>query len=155
MEIPIPIIYSSIRNFKGVKRRFEKVGRINNIPVICDYAHHPTEILSSIATAKDIYKNVTVVFQPHTYSRTIGLKQEFLLAFKDAQNLIIFKTYPAREKYIVGGSAKELFNELRHPQKTYCDTKKALKQHLINNNLGNCLLVLGAGDIYDIVKKII
>jgi len=154
-EINIGDIYMAIKNFKGVKRRFERVGEINEVPVICDYAHHPTEILNSINTAKEIFGKITVVFQPHTYSRTIGLKQEFKKCFNMADNLIIYKTYPAREEYIAGGSAKELFNEIKHKNKYYADTKKSLKQQFLNIKPYNCILVLGAGDIYDISKKII
>ena len=154
-DVPISDIYMAIKTFKGVRRRFEKVGDIGVNQVICDYAHHPTEILNSINTAKEIYGKITVVFQPHTYSRTIGLKNEFKKCFHMADNLIIFKTYPAREKYIVGGSAKELFNEIKHKNKHYCDTKKALKEALLTIPPNNLVLVLGAGDIYEITKKIV
>ena len=153
-EIDLGTIYSALAHFKGVKRRFEKVGDINEVPIICDYAHHPTEIINSINTAKQIYGKVSVIFQPHTYSRTIGLKNEFKKAFNKADELAIFKTYPAREKYIVGGSAKELFNEISHKNKTYLENRKAIKNYIENINT-HCVLVLGAGDIYDIVKKIL
>lgn len=154
-DIDVSTIYNSCRNFLGVKRRFEKVGDVRDVPVICDYAHHPTEIKNSINTATSIYGKITVIFQPHTYSRTIGLKKEFVKCFSLANNLAIFKTYPAREKYMVGGSAKELFRSIRHSHKVYLDNKKALKEYLREADLNNCVLVLGAGDIYEIVKKII
>lgn len=154
-EVNVGDIYMAIKNFKGVKRRFEKVGEINGTPVICDYAHHPTEILNSINTAKQIYEKIDVIFQPHTYSRTIGLKNEFKKCFNMADSLIIFKTYPAREKYIVGGSAKELFNEIKHKNKYYIESKKQLKSAMSNLNKSNCILVLGAGDIYDITHQIL
>lgn len=153
-NIPIGEIYNAVRGFKGVKRRFEKVGEINEVPVICDYAHHPTEILNSINTARQIYGKVKVIFQPHTYSRTIGLKNEFKKAFIMADELVLFKTYPAREEYIIGGSSKELFNEIKHSNKMYIDTRKQLKSQCLNNDK-NCILVLGAGDIYDIIKSVL
>jgi len=153
-DVPIGDMYNAVRNFKGVKRRFEEIGEINGVPVICDYANHPTEILNSINTANQIYGTAKVIFQPHTYSRTIGLKEEFINAFNFANNLVIFKTYPAREKYIVGGSAKELFNDIKHNKKSYIDTRKALKEEFVNNT-SKCILVLGAGDIYDITKSIL
>ena len=153
-EIKMGTIYMSLRNFKGVKRRFEKVGEINKIPVICDYAHHPTEIVNSINAIKQKYKSVAVVFQPHTYSRTIGLKQDFIKSFRGANNLIVFKTYPAREKYISGGSAKELYKSIKKSNKFYCETKKELK-NILRRLKDDIVLVLGAGDIYQIVKSII
>lgn len=153
-DVPVGEIYNGVKHFKGVKRRFEKVGELAGIPVICDYAHHPTEILNSINTANQIYGKTMVVFQPHTYSRTIGLKQDFLTAFNFAHELVIFKTYPAREQYMVGGSAKELFNEIIHKNKVYVDNRKSLKEAIINNK-SNCILVLGAGDIYEITKSIL
>lgn len=154
-DIDVSTIYNSCRNFLGVKRRFEKVGDVRDVPVICDYAHHPTEIKNSINTATSIYGKITVIFQPHTYSRTIGLKKEFVKCFSLANSVAIFKTYPAREKYMVGGSAKELFRSIRHIHKVYLDNRKALKEYLYEADLNNCVLVLGAGDIYEIIKKII
>lgn len=154
-DIDVSTIYNSCRNFLGVRRRFEKVGVVRDVPIICDYAHHPTEIKNSINTATSIYGRITVIFQPHTYSRTIGLKKAFVKCFSLASNLAIFKTYPAREKYIAGGSAKELFNSICHNHKVYIDNRKALKEYLCEADLNNCVLVLGAGDIYEIVKKII
>jgi len=153
-EISISNIYKAISNFKGVKRRFENVGEVIDIPVICDYAHHPTEIEKSIQCAKNIYGRVAVVFQPHTYSRTIGLKNKFIQAFNNADELILFKTYPAREKYISGGSAKELHKLIKHKNKKYCDIKKTLKQAIFDVK-SSCILVLGAGNIYDIIRAII
>ena len=153
--IDISTIYKSTRAFKGVKRRFERVGSVYGVPVICDYAHHPTEIYNSIKTAKTIFGKVNVIFQPHTYSRTIGLKKEFIKNLKAPTSLAIYKTYPAREKYMVGGSAKELFNVIQHSNKTFLQNKKALKQYLINMCHEGCILVLGAGDIYYLVVKIL
>lgn len=148
-------LYSTVASFDGVKRRMELVGTRAGVPVICDYAHHPTEIKNSIKNMLRIYKNILVVFQPHTFSRTIGLKEEFLKCFDGAKKLVIFKTYPAREKYMVGGSAKELFNELKHKNKVYCDTITVLDVELNNCKKYDAILVLGAGDIYDKVKKIL
>lgn len=155
LNIDLSTIYNSLRGFQGVKRRFEKVGEIDNVPVICDYAHHPTEIKSSIKTAKEIFNNITVIFQPHTYSRTLGLMEEFKTSFVDAKNLAIFKTYPAREKYISGGGAKDLLKKIKHKNKCYLENKKQLKEYLHNREKTNCILVLGAGDIYDMTKRIL
>ena len=149
MGVDIGTIYFAIREFKGVKRRLEKVGEIDGISVVCDYAHHPTEIASSIACIRATHKRVLCVFQPHTFSRTIGLKDEFKKCFGGVKKLVVFKTYPARENYIVGGSARELFNEIPLKNKSYCDTIKDLAGELKNASGYDIVLVLGAGDIYD------
>lgn len=154
-EMDLGIIYSTLKNFNGVKRRFERVGDIGDCPVICDYAHHPTEIINSIRTAHQIYGDVKVVFQPHTFSRTIGLKEEFKGAFLEAKDLAIFKTYPAREKYIPGGSARELYNVVKNKNKHYLDNRKALKNYLLTSRKCGCVLVLGAGDIYQHTLQIL
>ncbi len=154
-DVDVSIIYNSCRNFQGVRRRFEKVGVLRDVPIICDYAHHPTEIRNSINTATSIYGKIAVIFQPHTYSRTIGLKKEFSKCFSLANSVAIFKTYPAREKYMTGGSAKELYKSIVHNNKKYLATRKELKEYLTSMDLCGCVLVLGAGDIYDILKRII
>lgn len=149
MGIDIGTIYMSVRNYHGVKRRIEKVGSVGVVPVVCDYAHHPTEIVSSIECVKNTCNKVLCVFQPHTFSRTIGLKQEFKKCFSGVKKLVIFKTYPARENYIVGGSARELFNEIPIKNKAYCDSIKDLACELKTALNYDIVLVLGAGDIYE------
>lgn len=151
--VDIGTIYFALREFKGVKRRLEKVGKINNTTVVCDYAHHPTEIASSIACIRATHKRILCVFQPHTFSRTIGLKEEFKKCFGKVEKLVIFKTYPARENYMVGGSARELFNEIPHKNKVYCDTIKQLTCEIKDAQKYDIVLVLGAGDIYDKIIK--
>lgn len=154
-DVPSSIIYTAVREFKGVKRRMECVGLIGGTKVICDYAHHPTEIKNSIECVSSGGKRVLCVFQPHTFSRTIGLKIEFQKCFNGVAKLVLFKTYPAREKYIVGGSAKELFNSLKFRNKSYCDTILELADELKNAEDYDVVLVLGAGDIYEKTKKAI
>lgn len=154
--IDIEIIKKAIHNFQGVKRRYEEIGKINNIPVICDYAHHPTEIENSIDGIKEKYRRVLCVFQPHTYTRTINLKEDFVKSLKDIDKLAIFKTYSAREKYQRKGSARALFRELINKNKAYLISNLQLKRFL-NKNASHfdVILVLGAGDIYNRVKKVI
>ncbi len=147
------VIYTALLSFKGVKRRMERVGEVDGVPVFCDYAHHPTEIKSSISAIKDNYKRVLCIFQPHTFSRTIGLKDQFVKCFDKVDKLVIYKTYPAREKYIIGGSARELYNDIKLKNKTYCDTGKNLRAQLKTASKYDVVLVLGAGDIYDRVLK--
>ncbi len=137
-----------VESFQAVKRRFEKIGTYRGASFVCDYAHHPKEILSTVATAQNVCKGeLYVIFQPHTYSRTRLLMKEFVDVLRKVKNLMIYKTYPAREKYDQEGSAETLRNRIGsclyseniYVLKTWI--KKTLKE-------GDMALFLGAGDIY-------
>ena len=156
-NIPLAKIKTGLKKFEGIKRRFEIVGIINNSVVIHDYAHHPTEIASTIKSCKAIYKlPITVVFQPHTYTRTKSLMSEFLVCFDKASKIIIAKTYAAREKPTKEGSAKELAINLNKLGKKvfYFNNFKKIKKYLLKNISQNqIILILGAGDIEDLAYK--
>lgn len=141
-------IARGLESFTAVKRRFERIGGYHGASFICDYAHHPREIQSTIATAKGICKGkLYVVFQPHTYSRTKALLSEFVKVLRPIKNLMIYKTYPARESFDVEGSAERLvqavggclYSENVYVLKTWL--KKTVQE-------GDIVLFLGAGDIY-------
>lgn len=141
-------IAKGLETFSVVKRRFEKIGKYHGASCICDYAHHPREIASTVATAEGICKGrLYVVFQPHTYSRTKLLMKEFVCELRKIKNLMIYKTYPAREKFDAEGSAETLsrivgdclYAENVYVLKTWL--KKTVKD-------GDVVLFLGAGDIY-------
>ncbi len=153
LNVPKEKIKEGLENFKGIYRRFEFVGKFNGADVICDYAHHPTEISAALKTVNDLgYNNVCVIFQPHTYSRTKALKKEFAESLSVAENLFIYKTFPAREEYDADGSAESLFKELKNAKGFFqCadDVKKRLQQGV---GTGDAVLVLGAGDLYDEFK---
>lgn len=146
-------IIEGLEAFNGIKRRFEKTGTINGVPVICDYAHHPEEIKNCIRTAEGIYgKNIAVVFQPHTYSRTKALLNEFVNALNTCDTLCLYKTFPARETFDREGEAAVISDRI--PQSYYSDTEEELKKYLRKaTEKVKLVLVLGAGDIYDIIKK--
>ena len=141
-------IRRGVESFRAVKRRFERIGAYHGASFICDYAHHPREIASTIATAQGVCKGrLFVIFQPHTYSRTKLLMREFVNVFRGVENLMIYKTYSAREKYDGEGSGEALseaiggclYSENVYVLKTWL--KKTLKE-------GDVALFLGAGDIY-------
>lgn len=110
-KIKISTIKKAIRHFNGVKRRFEKITRLDETLVIHDYAHHPTEISKVISQSKN-FGRVLTIFQPHTFSRTKKLFKEFLTAFDETDGLILFKTYPAREEEDKNATAKALYEKL-------------------------------------------
>src|SRR5690554_6006011 len=134
------------------------MGEFNGIPVYADYAHHPTEIEQSLNNYKNVFKNVLLVFQPHTYSRTKTLMPEFVNCFNSANNLVMFKTYPAREEYDFEGSENNLFNNINF-NKNHKKLAYSLEQlpQLITESISdnNVILFLGAGDLYNHINKII
>ena len=106
-------IRRGVESFRAVKRRFERLGAYHGASFICDYAHHPREIASTIATAQGVCKGrLFVIFQPHTYSRTKLLMREFVSVLRGVENLMIYKTYSAREKYDGEGSGEALAEEI-------------------------------------------
>ncbi len=141
-------IAKGLESFTAVKRRFEKIGSYRGASFICDYAHHPKEIASSLATAEGICKGkLYVVFQPHTYSRTKLLMKEFVEVLRPIRNLMIYKTYAARERYDEGGSAAKL--ALTVGGCLYSENVSVLRTWLQKTvQEGDTVLFLGAGDIY-------
>ncbi len=147
-------IKRGLENFYGVGRRFERVGTLGGVPVVCDYAHHPREIAAVMDTAQKMcFGTVRVVFQPHTYTRTRDFLPEFVEVLRAAENPIIYKTYAAREPFLPEGSAYTLVSRL--PEAVYVQSPEQLKKRLLQYiEPDDLVLVLGAGDIYDIVKSI-
>lgn len=145
----------AIADFKGVERRYETIATLDGgCRVIVDYAHHPTELRHSIDGLKGVYSRVLYVFQPHTFSRTLGLFDEFRGVLNELENLVLFKTYPAREKYISGGSARDLFDSLDVENKAYIeDIAGLIKVIELNKDKCDCVLILGAGDLADKLKE--
>lgn len=148
-------IVKGLENFTAVKRRFEKIGVFRGASFICDYAHHPREILSTLLTAEGVCRGeLYVVFQPHTYSRTKLLMSEFISALRPIKNLMIYKTFPARERYDEAGSAERLANELGGC--LYTENPSMLKTWLQKTvKEGDTVLFLGAGDIYYVAQYIL
>ena len=151
--IDVKTIKRGLESFKGVKRRFEHIGNIGKAEVYADYAHHPTEITEAIKTIKEAKNGkFYFVFQPHTYSRTIFLRDEFVAALSAAENLMLFKTFPAREEYIEGGSAKDLAKIIKNAE--YFESAEALAAALKGKvKSGDTVLILGAGDLEQKIRK--
>jgi UDP-N-acetylmuramate--alanine ligase len=137
--------------FRGVNRRFELKGEVNDIIVIDDYAHHPTEIKATLAGARTRFKDhsLWVVFQPHTFSRTLALLDDFAAAFGDADHVIITDIYASREKDQQIVDSRKLVERMTHPDVRHigslAETATCLLQRLIPPAV---LLTLGAGDGY-------
>ncbi len=148
-------VREAIESFTGVARRFCYHGFCCGGRIYDDYAHHPSEILTSIATAKSLAKNnrLFVVFQPHTYSRTKLLLNEFVKSFTDVDTIIIAKEYPSREIESDGINAYGLYSQLKNTDKYYFDNILDLASFIVNTIMpDDILLILGAGDINVLAK---
>ena len=154
------VIYLGLKSFTNVKRRFEVVGFFKSCMMLHDYAHHPTEILTAIKTCKEVFKKkVVCVFQPHTYSRTKTLIENFSKCFDGLDCLYLLKTYSAREKFEYLGSADYLKDRILKSNPNFLVkgvySKKEFIKTIKKENLYSCvLLFLGAGDIEKIPFKI-
>jgi len=147
-------IRAAITSFKGIKRRMESVVSNGNIIYYDDYAHHPEEINASIKSLSAIYPNkkLTVVFQPHLFSRTQDFAKEFAQSLDLADDIILLDIYPAREEPIEGVTSRSIL-ELMTNKSHILLTKDKLIPHL-NNIKPQLLLTLGAGDIDRLVEPL-
>lgn len=143
-----------IEDFCGVERRFEGIGKIHGAQVIADYAHHPEELSVALKTAESIAEGrLFVIFQPHTYSRTKNLFKDFVRVLSPVENLLIYRTFAAREYFDDGGSALTLSQSVKNSR--YGDDIADVADFVADANENDIVLVLGAGDVYQIFKEII
>jgi UDP-N-acetylmuramate--alanine ligase len=147
-------IREALASFRGVKRRFEYVIRKENLIYIDDYAHHPTEIEAFLRSLKEMYKGkkITVIFQPHLFTRTRDFAKEFSKSLSLADELLLMDIYPAREEPIPGVTSDMLFKDISSPVKIRC-SKKDMLQRLEDMDV-EVLATIGAGDIDTFVKPI-
>ncbi len=146
-------IENAIKNFGGVKRRYELIGKHNGNNIYIDYAHHPTEVNAFISTLLKQERNAQIIFQPHTFSRTKTFYYEFVEIFKNLENIIIYKEYAAREKKKDGMSAKQLYREIKkfNSSAQYCKSEKELKGKLKNTAT---YAFVGAGNINLVAERL-
>ena len=153
LEIPFPTIQKALAGFSGVQRRFQILGRARGVTVVDDYGHHPAEIQATLAAAKAGFDcRVVTVFQPHRYTRTLHLRQEFLTAFNLADVLIVMNIYGAGESAIPGVTAADLAEGIRshgHRDVTYLGSDRTrIVGHLCEiARTGDLVVTLGAGDV--------
>ena len=135
-------------------RRFDIHIDNKKLVYIDDYAHHPEEVLATINTTKIMYpsRKITVVFQPHLFSRTKDFAKEFSVSLKDADDLVLLDIFPARENPIEGIDSYMLLNLCTNNEKEVC-TKDSLIPLLKNKKI-DILLTLGAGDVSTLVQPI-
>ena len=153
LEIPFATIAKALAGFAGVQRRFQVRGTAGGVTVVDDYGHHPAEIRATLAAAKAGFDcRIVTVFQPHRYTRTQHLRQEFLTAFNEADVLVVMDIYAAGEAPIPGVSARDLAEGIRahgHRNVTYLGSDRAhIAAHVCEiSRPGDLVLTLGAGDV--------
>jgi UDP-N-acetylmuramate--alanine ligase len=160
LEIPFAHAAHALANFGGVGRRFEKKGEAGDVLVVDDYAHHPTEIMATLAAARQLGRGrVVAVFQPHRYSRTRALAQEFGACFGDADEVLVTDIYPAGEAPIPGITAELIVGAARshgHRNVVYAGDlarAEALLREMVRPH--DLVLTLGAGDVSRLGDRIV
>jgi UDP-N-acetylmuramate--alanine ligase len=152
LDIPLDVVRKALAEFGGVQRRFTVKGEAKGITVVDDYGHHPAEVKATLAGARRAFGRRTVVaFQPHRYTRTHDLFEDFCSAFNDADVVFLTSVYAAGEEPIPGATSERLVEAIRsfgHPDVTYVEQRtdlvSAIKPRL---QTGDLVITLGAGDI--------
>ncbi|MEW6606013.1 MAG: UDP-N-acetylmuramate--L-alanine ligase [bacterium] len=160
LGIDLSVIKDALSSYGGVHRRLEIKGVVNGITIIDDYAHHPTEIKATLATIKHKKpKRIIAVFQPHRYTRTKALAQEFGQAFNDASVVIVTPIYPAGEKPIPGVDSSLIVESLvkqDYPEVMFINSFPEVIEFLLDvAKPDDVVVTLGAGDVWKIGTEII
>jgi len=149
LGVPFDCSQRALARFSGVERRFEIKGEAGGVVVVDDYAHHPTEIAVTLAAARDRYpdRRIWAVFQPHTFSRTRTLLDQFAVAFGDADQVLVLDIYAARETDDLGIDASGLVSRMDHHQARHIGGRRQAAGYLLEHvRPGDLVLTLGAGD---------
>ncbi len=152
-------IAASLANFHGAKRRFQIMGQIGNNVVVDDYAHHPTEIQATLKAARDLdFERLLVIFQPHRYSRTQLLAEQFAVSFAQADLVIITDIYSAGEKPLEGVDSQLICRLATQAGanikyiRTQEEIESFIRQEVKNHDL---IMTMGAGDIWKLGVKLV
>lgn len=148
------LLKTALAGFKGVKRRFEYIIRTSGQIYIDDYAHHPEELRACFDAVRELFpdKKLTVIFQPHLFSRTKDFAEEFAAVLSTADELILLDIYPARELPIAGISAAWLLSKIQLPHRRLCTKAEALAA--VELEKPELLLTVGAGDIDTLIQPL-
>jgi len=160
LDLDFATIREGLKSFSGVQRRLEIKGRVGDITIVDDYGHHPTEIKETLAAMRQIWKDrLIVVFQPHRFTRTKALFDEFTKAFGDVDILILNDIYPASEEPIAGINSAALCDAIRktgQPHVEYIPTAEETVKYLLKTvKEKDTVATIGAGSIYKIGETFI
>jgi UDP-N-acetylmuramate--alanine ligase len=162
LSIDIDAVRTAVRNYSGTERRSEYIGKTKEGALVYDdYAHHPTEVKATLAAFRNLFpmRRLTVVFHPHTYSRTEALLSDFAQSFGDAARVIIIDVYgSAREKTGAVGSA-ELVSAINHFESGKAESAHDFEEaeNLLHGTLEreDIVITMGAGDVWKLGRKLI
>ena len=159
LGIPAPSMYQGLVSFTGTDRRFERKGEVGGVTIIDDYAHHPTEIRATLKAARNYpHRKIWCVFQPHTYTRTKALMDEFASALTLADEVVLADIYAARETDDLGISSCTLQKKIEeaggcaHYFPTFNEIENFLLEHCVH---GDLLITMGAGDVVNIGEHLL
>lgn len=161
LNVDFDLIKQALERLEGVKRRLEIKGEKNGITVMDDYGHHPTEVKATLAAVRESWpeKRVVVVFQPHRYTRTRALFDEFTRAFYQSDRLLVLPIYAASERPIQGVDSQKLCNGIKdHGHKNVAcvkDFETCLSVLSGTLEKGDLVLTLGAGDVYNLGEQLL
>lgn len=159
LDIPMEAIKRGLGHFHGTNRRFEVKGEVGGLTIIDDYAHHPQEIAATLAAAKNYpHKKIWCVFQPHTYSRTAALLDDFARVLLAADEVILADIYAAREVNKLGVSANDIALKMEEYGKHvhYLPSFDEIETFILENCVpGDLLITMGAGDIVKVGEKLL
>ncbi len=156
--VPFATALPALRAFRGVGRRFEVKGEVHGITVVDDYAHHPTEIRATLASARQRFpgRPLWAMFQPHTYSRTRALMANFASSFGDADHVVVSDIYSAREASDAALSSADLIGAMQHADAQYVGGLEAAAHTLAQRmRPGDVLLTLGAGTSHKVGELVL
>jgi UDP-N-acetylmuramate--alanine ligase len=159
LQIPVDVMQKGLLEFGGTDRRFEKKGEIGGVTIIDDYAHHPTEIRATLNAAKNYpHKTTWCVFQPHTYTRTKALMDDFAKALCLADKVVLADIYAARETDNLGVNSGMLAEKVRENggDACYLPSFDSIENYLLENcEPGDLLITMGAGDVVKIGEHLL
>ena len=159
LGISMDVIQAGLLGFRGANRRFQYKGTLNGVTIIDDYAHHPTEIHTTLGAAQNYpHREVWCVFQPHTYTRTKAFFEDFAKSLSLADHIVLADIYAARETDTLGMSSELLCEEIKklgadcHYFPSFVEIQEFLKSHCIH---GDLLITMGAGDVVNIGENLL
>jgi UDP-N-acetylmuramate--alanine ligase len=163
LELPEEKIAEGLNRFRGVDRRFQQRGQARGVTVVDDYGHHPTEIRATLAAARECgHRRIHVVFQPHRFTRTLDLMDQFSGAFQDTDTLLVLPIYAASEEPIPGVTAERLVERIEQsiriqgPAVQFApDFAAAIAAVAAQAAEGDLILTLGAGSVSQLAPQIL
>lgn len=157
LNVPVKAIREALEGFEGVQRRLELKGEARGVRIYDDYGHHPTEIRATLRAVKESMGGgrLFVVFQPHRYTRTNDLMEEFLDCFGDADSVVLMDIYPAGERPMEGVTSEALLKGIKHSDAALLKDRGEIAEFLLRRlQRGDIVLTLGAGDVWKTAEEL-